>query len=143
MQHARDGRVVEVAARTRTIPPALRRALQQRDRGCRFRDRDPGTDDSRLAAEMFGIRNDPLAAGYYGHAMRSVADALRIEDRVALASLSDAERVALALRLGARDLERFRSAQTPPLSPADADRRLRRQRQQGRRLSQCMRELIG
>jgi hypothetical protein len=36
MQHARDGRVVEVAARTRTIPPALRRALQHRDRGCRF-----------------------------------------------------------------------------------------------------------
>ena len=36
MQHARDGRVVEVAARTRTIPPALRRALQHRDHGCRF-----------------------------------------------------------------------------------------------------------
>jgi len=36
MQHGRDGRVVEVAARTRTIPPALRRALDHRDRGCRF-----------------------------------------------------------------------------------------------------------
>jgi hypothetical protein len=36
MQHARDGRVVEVAARTRTIPPALRRALHHRDRACRF-----------------------------------------------------------------------------------------------------------
>jgi 5-methylcytosine-specific restriction endonuclease McrA len=36
MRHGRDGRVVEVAARTRTIPPALRRALQHRDRGCRF-----------------------------------------------------------------------------------------------------------
>src|SRR5207247_10418540 len=36
MQHARDGRVVEVAARTRTIPPALRRALHHRARGCRF-----------------------------------------------------------------------------------------------------------
>jgi len=36
MQHARDGRVMEVAARTRTIPPALRRALHYRDRGCRF-----------------------------------------------------------------------------------------------------------
>jgi 5-methylcytosine-specific restriction endonuclease McrA len=36
MQHGRDGRVVEVAARTRTIPPALRRALHHRDRGCRF-----------------------------------------------------------------------------------------------------------
>jgi hypothetical protein len=36
MQHGRDGRVVEVAASTRTIPPALRRALHHRDRGCRF-----------------------------------------------------------------------------------------------------------
>jgi hypothetical protein len=36
MQHARDGRVVEVAARTRTIPAALHRALRYRDRGCRF-----------------------------------------------------------------------------------------------------------
>jgi hypothetical protein len=36
MQHAPDGRVVEVAARTRTIPPAIRRALHHRDRGCRF-----------------------------------------------------------------------------------------------------------
>lgn len=36
MQHAADGRVVEVAARTRTIPPALRRALHHRDPGCRF-----------------------------------------------------------------------------------------------------------
>lgn len=36
MQHARDARLVEVAARTRTIPPAIRRALHHRDRGCRF-----------------------------------------------------------------------------------------------------------
>src|SRR5947209_403149 len=36
MRHGLDGRVVEVAARTRTIPPALRRALHHRDRGCRF-----------------------------------------------------------------------------------------------------------
>jgi len=36
MQHGRDGHVVEVGARTRTIPPALRRALHHRDRGCRF-----------------------------------------------------------------------------------------------------------
>src|SRR6266550_460668 len=36
MRHGRDGRVVEVAARTRTITPALRRALDHRDRGCRF-----------------------------------------------------------------------------------------------------------
>ncbi len=36
MQHATDGRVVEVGARNRTIPSALRRALHHRDRGCRF-----------------------------------------------------------------------------------------------------------
>src|SRR5881296_708211 len=36
MRHGRDGHVVEVDARTRTIPPALRRALHHRDHGCRF-----------------------------------------------------------------------------------------------------------
>jgi len=36
MRHAPDGQIVEVGTRTRTIPPALRRALQHRDRGCRF-----------------------------------------------------------------------------------------------------------
>ncbi len=36
MTHDADGRVIEVGARTRTIPPALRRALQHRDHGCRF-----------------------------------------------------------------------------------------------------------
>jgi len=36
MRHGEDGRVVEIGARTRTIPPALRRALHARDRGCRF-----------------------------------------------------------------------------------------------------------
>src|SRR2546425_26044 len=36
MRHAPDGRVLEVGARTRTIPPTLRRALDHRDRGCRF-----------------------------------------------------------------------------------------------------------
>jgi hypothetical protein len=36
MQHDDDGRLVEIGARTRTIPPALRRALHHRDRTCRF-----------------------------------------------------------------------------------------------------------
>ena len=36
MRHGADGRTTEVGARTRTIPPALRRALQHRDKGCRF-----------------------------------------------------------------------------------------------------------
>jgi 5-methylcytosine-specific restriction endonuclease McrA len=36
MRHDEDGRLLEIGARTRTIPPTLRRALQHRDRGCRF-----------------------------------------------------------------------------------------------------------
>jgi 5-methylcytosine-specific restriction endonuclease McrA len=36
MRHDAEGRLVEVGTRTRTIPPALRRALQHRDQGCRF-----------------------------------------------------------------------------------------------------------
>jgi len=36
MRHDGDGRVVEIGARTRTIPPALRRALHHRDRMCQF-----------------------------------------------------------------------------------------------------------
>jgi len=36
MRHDAEGRITEVGARTRTIPPALRRALQHRDNGCRF-----------------------------------------------------------------------------------------------------------
>jgi hypothetical protein len=36
LRHARDGSVLDVGRRTRAIPPALRRALAARDRGCRF-----------------------------------------------------------------------------------------------------------
>ena len=36
MRHDEEGRLVEVGARTRTVPPALRRALMHRDRVCRF-----------------------------------------------------------------------------------------------------------
>jgi 5-methylcytosine-specific restriction endonuclease McrA len=36
MRHDKNGHVVAIGARTRTIPPALRRALQHRDQGCRF-----------------------------------------------------------------------------------------------------------
>jgi len=36
VRHDQGGRVVEMGARTRTIPPALRRALLHRDRTCRF-----------------------------------------------------------------------------------------------------------
>ena len=36
IHHDVDGRLLEIGARTRTIPPALRRALHHRDRTCRF-----------------------------------------------------------------------------------------------------------
>jgi Domain of unknown function (DUF222)/HNH endonuclease len=40
----RDGRPLTVGRRTRTIPPALRRALRSRDKGCRF----PGCTHERF-----------------------------------------------------------------------------------------------
>ena len=36
MVHAKDGSALNVGRRTRTIPPHIRRALEERDRGCRF-----------------------------------------------------------------------------------------------------------
>jgi hypothetical protein len=75
--------------------------------------------------------------------MRSVVDDVKVARRRALAVLSPAERVRLALRLGARDLDSFRLAHDPPLDAADAGRRLRLQRQQGRRVSACLREPRG
>ena len=46
MRHAADGSVLDVGRKTRTIPPALRRALQARDRQCRF----PGCNARRCDA---------------------------------------------------------------------------------------------
>ena len=40
----RDGKPLSVGRKTRTIPPALRRALRSRDRGCRF----PGCGNQRF-----------------------------------------------------------------------------------------------
>jgi len=37
VSHSRDGSVLGAGRRTRTISPALRRALEARDRGCRFK----------------------------------------------------------------------------------------------------------
>ena len=36
MIHGIDGTVLDVGRKTRTVPPALRRALDRRDKGCRF-----------------------------------------------------------------------------------------------------------
>src|SRR5436309_2362777 len=54
-----------------------------------------------------------------------------------------AVRVALALSLGALDLEAFRFAHEPPLEQAEAARVLERRGQQSRRPSRCLAELIG
>ena len=75
--------------------------------------------------------------------MKSVADSLRLADRKELLSLTPTERVRLALALGERDLEMFRSAHRPPLSREEAARLLERQRQSGRRHSRCHEALIG
>jgi hypothetical protein len=75
--------------------------------------------------------------------MRSVADLLRAEGRAALATATPGERVALALALGARDLEAFRVAHEPQLEPTEAARVLQRRWQQSRRPSRCLAELIG
>ncbi len=75
--------------------------------------------------------------------MRSVADDLRARDREALRALSPAARVTLALALGARDLDAFRFAQTPPLSREEAAHRLARRRQASRRPARCLEEPVG
>ena len=61
MRHDDDGRVVEVGARTRTIPPALRRALQHRDHVPL-----PGVP----WAHHTGPPHPPLGAGWAHHARK-------------------------------------------------------------------------
>jgi hypothetical protein len=46
MQHGADGSVLEVGRRTRTVPAAIRRALESRDRHCQF----PGCTSRRCDA---------------------------------------------------------------------------------------------
>ena len=46
MRHAADGSALDVGRKSRTVPPALRRALQARDRQCRF----PGCNARRCDA---------------------------------------------------------------------------------------------
>ena len=74
--------------------------------------------------------------------MSSVADALRREEHERVLGLVAAERVALALRLGERDLESFRRASGPAGTRSDAVRELERRRQAGRRPSRCVESII-
>jgi hypothetical protein len=72
---------------------------------------------------------------------RSVADRTQELERQRSAALSAAQRVAEALALGERDLELAVSATRRDREQMRRD--LERQRQQGRRLSRCMLEIIG
>jgi hypothetical protein len=75
--------------------------------------------------------------------MPAVAQRLRDDQRCAVLALSPGERVALALRLGARDLESFRLAAIPSQTVAEARRTLEQRRQSRRRRSRCLAEAIG
>ncbi|HEV8241659.1 MAG TPA: hypothetical protein VGS57_20010 [Thermoanaerobaculia bacterium] len=68
--------------------------------------------------------------------MSSVAEEVRQLQRQELARLTPAERVALALRLGRRDVETF--AATQGVGIEEARLLLRRREQRGRRPSRCM-----
>jgi hypothetical protein len=70
--------------------------------------------------------------------MSSVAEEARRQAREEVLRLSPADRLALALQLGDADLELFQQAQG--LDRETALRRLRAQRQAGRRPSACLAE---
>lgn len=73
--------------------------------------------------------------------MRSVADELRREQLEKVQTLSADERLLLAFDLGETALEMYMGAQG--LDREEAIRRLKRQRQAGRRPSKCMIDLLG
>ena len=118
MHHAADGAVLDVGRKTRTIPPALRRALQARDRQCRF----PGCNARRCDA----------------HHVRHWADggATRLDNLVLLCRRHHraVHEEGFAVRMGATGEAEFhwpdgrplpavpRAAQWngPPLAPTDA-----------------------
>ena len=70
--------------------------------------------------------------------MRSVADQLRREDEQAIAALTVAERVEMALRLGEESLAIYMAAQG--VDRDTALRELRKRNQIGRRRSRCLKE---
>ncbi|RMF24108.1 MAG: hypothetical protein D6760_04060 [Deltaproteobacteria bacterium] len=70
--------------------------------------------------------------------MRSVADDLRKEDREAVAALSPAERIRLALRLGEESLAIYMACHAVDRETALAH--FRRRMQAGRRSSRCLRD---
>ncbi len=86
MRHDPDGRIVEVGARTRTIPPAFRRALHHRDRGCRFPGCGSGSvraitsATGRRAARRRCRTSRCCAGGTTGRSTRRVTQVERLPD---------------------------------------------------------------
>ncbi|MSR36742.1 MAG: DUF222 domain-containing protein [Gemmatimonadetes bacterium] len=70
-----DGSVLDVGRRTRTIPPALRRALEVRDRGCPTPP-SPGAR-RRLADRMVGQRAAGVRGSQWSNAFRGRVAATR------------------------------------------------------------------
>ena len=121
MRHEADGDIVEVGARTRTIPPALRRALHHRDRGCRF----PGcgarfTQGHHIRHWAHGgpttLSNLALLCRYHHRAVHE--EGFRVERQ------ADGE-----LRFFRPNGFPFREVPLPPVVPPDPDERLRAQAQ--------------
>jgi hypothetical protein len=73
--------------------------------------------------------------------MRSVADALRAEDRERVLAMTPAARVARALSLGRRDRQIFAAANG--VTTEDARRVFEAKRRIGRQPSRCFEELGG
>ena len=107
MRHGADGSVLDIGRKTRTIPPALRRALQARDRQCRF----PGCHARRC-----------------DDAARSVARA--VTNRASRACTSPQEIADPGVHPLSRSARRIRSAGNPShlRSPAHAARQPVRRR---------------
>ena len=70
MTHAHDGTVLDVGRKTRTVPPAIRRALTARDRRCRF----PGCDAYHCDAQIHKpVSVHTLRHSFAMHLMREQA----------------------------------------------------------------------
>ena len=73
MRHAADGSVLDVGRKPRTVPPALRRALQARDRQCRFPGCNARRCDAHYADVWIMLRPDLIPLSYKASATKRSA----------------------------------------------------------------------
>ena len=73
MQHDADGSVLDVGRKTRTVPPALRRALLARDRQCRFPGCNARRCDAHYADVWIMLRPDLIPLSYKASATKRSA----------------------------------------------------------------------